>query len=162
MERRPLVLLSTVASDAHTWNLVYLQLFMQEQGYSVINLGPCVPHAETVRAVATHRPELVVISSINGHGMRQGKELLALLRRALPESRPAIVIGGKLTTSEAERDAARAELLEAQFDAVFQGENSIDEFRAWLPARGRSSSRPVVGEPASLELLSRQRAVSLE
>ena len=141
MERRPLVLLSTVASDAHTWNLVYLQLFMEEQGYTVINLGPCVPHVETARAVRDHRPDLVLISTINGHGLRQGKELLTAVRRMLPDALPTVVIGGKLTTSESERDVARAELLNARFDAVFQGENSDDEFRAWLPTHGESLTR---------------------
>ncbi|MGQ4416103.1 methylaspartate mutase, partial [Streptomyces sp. SAS_269] len=36
----PVVVVSSLASDAHTWNLVFLQLLIEESGFDVVNLGP--------------------------------------------------------------------------------------------------------------------------
>ena len=40
---QPTVLLTGASSDAHTWNLVFLQLLIAEHGFRVTNLGPAVP-----------------------------------------------------------------------------------------------------------------------
>lgn len=113
------VLLSTVSSDSHTWNLVYLQLWLEEHGCEVVNLGACVPVRLLVETAATLRPELLVISSVNGHGHIDGLKAITALRadvrtRALPA-----VIGGKLGIL-GEADSARSSALtSAGFDAVF-------------------------------------------
>jgi methylaspartate mutase sigma subunit len=112
------VVLSSVASDAHTWNLVYLQLLLEENGHRVINLGACVPVDVLLLRCREHRPDALVISTVNGHGHVDGRELIAALR-ADPElgALPA-VIGGKLGVDG--DDAGRAaELAAAGFDAVF-------------------------------------------
>lgn len=134
------VVISSTASDAHTWNLVYLQLLMEELGLPVVNLGACVPDELLVRRCRDLGPPLVVISSVNGHGFNDGLRVAPLLR-ALPELAGAtLVIGGKLGidgTDDARYPGWRDRLLAAGFDRVF-GESEVDAFRAFLsglPAR---------------------------
>ncbi|MER5812945.1 methylaspartate mutase [Streptomyces sp. NPDC002033] len=114
------ILLSGTASDSHTWNLVYLQLFLEELGHRVHNLGPCVPDGLLAGACAADgpgRPDLVVVSSVNGHGYRDGLSAVRALRRAgvtLP-----LVIGGKLGVAGVADPLQRGRLLDAGCDAVF-------------------------------------------
>jgi hypothetical protein len=35
------VILATMPSDCHSWNLCYMELFLREKGFDVINLGIC-------------------------------------------------------------------------------------------------------------------------
>ncbi len=124
------ILLSTVSSDAHTWNLVFLQLLLEEHGYEVTNLGPCVPDDVLLDALRDIRPDLLVISTVNGHGHLDGARLVRRIR-AEPELRtvPA-VIGGKLGIHGADSTEIR-ELTDAGFDAVFTDASDADE----LPLR---------------------------
>jgi methylaspartate mutase sigma subunit len=62
---RGTVVVSGLASDAHTWNLVYLQLVIEELGYRVVNLGPCVPDDVLVEECRRIDPVLLVIGSVN-------------------------------------------------------------------------------------------------
>jgi methylaspartate mutase sigma subunit len=113
------VLLSTVSSDSHTWNLVYLQLWLQEHGCEVVNLGPCVPVALLVETAAALRPDLVVISSVNGHGHIDGLKAITALR-ADARTRPVpAVIGGKLGIHGEMDPAQSSALVSAGYDAVF-------------------------------------------
>ncbi|WP_326812634.1 cobalamin B12-binding domain-containing protein [Streptomyces scopuliridis] len=118
--RRRRVLLSSVSSDSHTWNLVFLQLLLEEMGHDVTNLGACVPDEMLVRECAALRPDLVVISTVNGHGHADGKRLIGKVR-ARPETRHTpVVIGGKLGINGGTQATASHELVMAGFDAVFQ------------------------------------------
>ena len=54
--RPPGVIVTGTASDAHTWNLVFLQLMLEELGHDVDNLGPCVPDEELLGPSAEQRP----------------------------------------------------------------------------------------------------------
>jgi methylaspartate mutase sigma subunit len=117
------VLVTTVASDSHTWNLVYLELALTELGHTVRNLGPCVPADVVVRAALADRPDLVVVSTVNGHGYRDGLELIRRLRRRPELASLPVVIGGKLDIGGPARATGRdgrARLRAAGFDAVFE------------------------------------------
>lgn len=94
-------MVTTTASDAHVWNLVYLELLLTEWGHHVVNLGPCVPDGLLVHRCLAVRPDLLVVSSVNGHGRDEGQRLISRVR-ARPElaALPA-VIGGKLDTGAA-------------------------------------------------------------
>ncbi|MEU9029368.1 cobalamin-dependent protein [Streptomyces sp. NPDC048383] len=139
------ILLSGTASDSHTWNLVYLQLFLEELGHRVHNLGPCVPDDLLTGACAAAgpgRPDLVVISSVNGHGYRDGLGAVRAVRRAgltLP-----VVIGGKLGVAGVADPEQRGRLLDAGCDAVFDDGN-VAALRDYLTtlAVGRSAPRAV-------------------
>ncbi|KAA1250986.1 cobalamin B12-binding domain-containing protein [Mycobacterium simiae] len=124
--------LSTVESDAHMWNLVYLQKLLEEHGASVRNLGCCTPVAGVVEAVITEPTDLLVVSSINGHGFHGAKHLMGALREwgiAVPS-----VIGGKLTTAVADNFAVREQLLREGFTDVFLGADAILRFVEFISA----------------------------
>ncbi|MFH8621756.1 cobalamin B12-binding domain-containing protein [Streptomyces vietnamensis] len=129
------ILLSGTASDSHTWNLVYLRLFLQEQGHQVVGLGPCAPVELLLAGCLRHAPDAVVLSSVNGHGYRDG---LAAVRRLRAEPALAglpVVLGGKLGVAGHRQEADVARLTEAGCDAVL-GED-LDALCDFLAARAR-------------------------
>jgi methylaspartate mutase sigma subunit len=128
------VLVSGTASDAHTWNLVFLELLLAECGCTVRNLGPCVPVEYLVAQCRAERPDLLVLSSVNGHGLLDGSAAIRAVRAAEDLQGLPAVIGGKLTTTGELPDAARRSLCEAGFQQVFTGPDAADEFRLLLAA----------------------------
>ncbi|MFD6891542.1 cobalamin B12-binding domain-containing protein [Streptomyces sp. NPDC059957] len=137
MRRRNVkILLTGTASDSHTWNLVYLQLLLEELGHPVGNLGPCVTDELLTAACAAEEPGLVVISSVNGHGYRDGLSAVRAVRRAgltLP-----VVIGGKLGVAGAADPEQRARLLDAGCDAVFD-DGDVTALKAFLATLGTTA-----------------------
>jgi methylmalonyl-CoA mutase cobalamin-binding subunit len=123
------VLLATVASDSHTWNLIYLELAMRERGHRVTNLGPCVPDDLLVESCLARRPNVVVISSVNGHGRADGERVINRLRAHPSLADLPVVIGGKLGTDGTDHTDA---LTAAGFDAVFADVTDLDRFWAFL------------------------------
>ncbi|MEU0529674.1 cobalamin B12-binding domain-containing protein [Amycolatopsis tolypomycina] len=134
---RRTVIVSSMASDSHTWNLVYLELLVGELGFDVVNLGACVPDELLESECLSRRPAMLVLSSVNGHGHQDGLRVIRRLR-ALPELRGLpVVIGGKLGVGGALTAEETAQLLLAGFDAVFddqQGAGAFRRFAATLPA----------------------------
>jgi methylaspartate mutase sigma subunit len=116
---RPIrVVLSSVFSDSHTWNLVFLQLLLEEHGCQVTNLGACVPEELLLDRCRALRPDLVVISTVNGHGHIDGSSLARRLRRDRETADLPMVIGGKLGVGGLSGIELRRELLDAGFDMV--------------------------------------------
>jgi methylaspartate mutase sigma subunit len=114
------------------WNLIYMQLLLEEHAYEVTNLGCCTPPSVLADAVQREESGLIVISTINGHGAAQAKSTLEQLQLRFGSQIPAIVIGGRLTTSTL-RDAAAAEELEkAGYDCAFVGALALNRFSAYL------------------------------
>ncbi|MFJ3901606.1 cobalamin B12-binding domain-containing protein [Streptomyces sp. NPDC090025] len=113
------VLLTTGSSDAHTWNLVFLQLFLEEHGHSVLNLGPCVPERLLVDTARMTSPDLVVVSSVNGHGHQDGLRAARALHQDEDTRGIPMVIGGLLGISPEGAEERTAELLAAGYDAVY-------------------------------------------
>ena len=113
------VVVSSVSSDSHTWNLVFLQLLIEELGFEVVNLGACVPDDLLVSECVSIRPGLVVISSVNGHGYQDALRVIERLRAHPQLARVPMVIGGKLGTSGGQSAEQVEDLLAAGFDAVF-------------------------------------------
>lgn len=134
---RRTVIVSSMASDSHTWNLVYLELLVGELGFDVVNLGACVPDELLESECLSRRPAMLVLSSVNGHGHQDGLRVIQRIR-ALPELRGLpVVIGGKLGVGGALTAEETAQLLLAGFDAVFddqQGAGSFRRFAATLSA----------------------------
>lgn len=64
--------MASVASDSHTWNLVFLYLLLEELGFDVVNLGASLPDDILISECTRIEPDLVVISSVNGHGYNDG------------------------------------------------------------------------------------------
>ena len=131
-QRRLRFLVASTESDSHTWNLVFLQLLLEENGHDVLNLGAVVPVDLLMDECLAHRPDVVVISSVNGHGHVDGIKAIKALR-AHPELREVrVIIGGKLGTLGAGNEVYAQRLLEAGFDAVFLGDQPIDRFTEFL------------------------------
>ncbi|MFI2782491.1 cobalamin B12-binding domain-containing protein [Streptomyces sp. ALB3] len=126
------VLVSSVSSDSHTWNLVFLQLLIEEMGHEVTNIGSCVPDELLIEECRRVRPDLVVISSVNGHGALDGARAVRRLR-SHPDLRDLrVVIGGKLGVRGSDAEPLGPGLVEAGFDAVFEDTSSVTEFRSYL------------------------------
>ncbi len=144
MMRRPLppaeraagpVVVSGVSSDAHTWNLVFLHLLIEECGHAVRNLGPCVPPDLLVSACLDAVPSLIVLSSVNGHGHRDGLDSIRAVRAEPRLAGVPVVIGGKLdVTGELAPERTRR-LLDAGADAVCTDDTGVHRLRAILASR---------------------------
>ncbi|MFJ5262526.1 cobalamin B12-binding domain-containing protein [Streptomyces sp. NPDC088387] len=106
-------------SDSHTWNLVYLQLLLEEHGRRVVNLGPCVPEELLIAEALAHRPALIVVSSVNGHGYHDGMRTVTRLREHTDLADVPAVIGGKLGIAGPCGEDEVAALRAAGYDAVF-------------------------------------------
>ncbi|MFE5734568.1 MULTISPECIES: cobalamin B12-binding domain-containing protein [unclassified Streptomyces] len=134
------VLVSSVSSDSHTWNLVFLQLLLEEMGHEVTNIGSCVPDELLIEECRRVRPDLVVISSVNGHGALDGARAVRRLRGE-PDLRDLrVVIGGKLGVTGSEAGTYGPGLLAAGFDAVFEDAAGVNDFRDYL----EQTARPAV------------------
>jgi methylaspartate mutase sigma subunit len=133
------ILLSTTSSDSHTWNLMFLQLLLEECGFEVVNLGPCVPDALLVETARSCCPSAIVVSTVNGHGRIDGARVVRAVRRDSEIAQLPMVIGGKLGIEGLSSDDEVSRLLDAGFDAVFIGDVNPDELpttlNRMLPAR---------------------------
>lgn len=125
------VVLTSVSSDSHTWNLVVLQLVLEELGHRVVNLGACVPDELLISECLRLRPDLVVVSSVNGHGFHDGLRLIGSVRQRPELAGTPMVIGGKLGIAGPRCDRSRAQLLAAGFDAVFE-DAGLTTFRSFV------------------------------
>lgn len=126
------VLVTNVSSDSHTWNLVFMQLYLEHRGFEVINLGACMPDELIQEAIRRHRPGLVVVSTVNGHGHIDGARLIGKIRAAEDLATVKIVIGGKLGV-EGIGNARHVEaLVAAGFDAAFDDAGDIQRFDRYV------------------------------
>ncbi|MFC4536704.1 methylaspartate ammonia-lyase [Sphaerisporangium dianthi] len=126
------VIVSSTQSDSHTWNLVFLQLLIEELGHRVVNLGCCVPDDLLVTECLRRQPDVVVLSTVNGHGWIDGKRVVRRLREQPELAGLRMVIGGKLGIAQHGDRRTTDTLLAAGFDAVFEDGVEIDSFRSYL------------------------------
>jgi methylaspartate mutase sigma subunit len=126
------IVVSGTSSDSHTWNLLFMQLFLEDRGHRVVNLGACVPDDLLTGECRRRVPDLVVLSTVNGHGFTDGARVITRLRRRPELARTAIVIGGKLGTGSRDDTGAVQDLLAAGFDAVFDRPDNLDSFDVYL------------------------------
>lgn len=138
--RRLKFLISSVPTDSHMWNLVALQLLLEELGHEVVNLGACVPVPLLLATCRAERPDCVVVSTINGHGHVDGARVVAALRADPELAGLTVVIGGKFGTQGQADPGLCRELLDAGFDAVFPvgpdgPARPVERFRRFVEAR---------------------------
>jgi methylaspartate mutase sigma subunit len=130
------VVLGSTPSDAHTWNLVYLQLVLEEYGLLVENLGACLPVDTLLEACLRNLPDLIVLSTISGHGADEAVPLIEAIRAHDELSHTTVVIGGMLTTDGSQDSGIAVELLRRGFDGVYTGEDAVTDLRVLLTAIG--------------------------
>ncbi|GGM08991.1 MULTISPECIES: cobalamin B12-binding domain-containing protein [Micromonospora] len=133
------MLLTGTVSDSHTWNLVFLDLFLRERGHEVVNLGPCVPADLLATRCRLDRPGLVVISSVNGHGYSDGLRAVTRLRAEPGCAAVPVVIGGKLGL-DGRDDAGRADRLRQAGCAAVFDDGDLTAFDHFLTALSTGES----------------------
>lgn len=133
---RPTAIVSTTPDDSHSWNLVGVELRLAERGFAVENLGPCTPEELVAERIRDRRPDLVVFSSVNGHGALSLLPVLETLERYQVKRSAPIVAGGLLTTDPAALAEAQLGLIAAGISAIFAGPDAWTRFDAFLAARG--------------------------
>lgn len=126
------VCVTGLSSDSHTWNLLFIQLLLEDLGHKVVNLGACVPDGEIVQFCAERKPQLLVISTVNGHGFHAAGSLIRALRDDPASSDVPVVIGGKLGMSGTWRDDMADELISAGYSAVFDESVGLTPFKSFV------------------------------
>lgn len=137
LDTRPLAIVASTVSDAHTWNLVFVELVVRENGYRSLNLGPCTPVEEVVAACIELSPDLVVVSTINGLGMLDAGHLIHAIQAATVDH-PPVVIGGNFGL-ELDADTVRTIQI-LGYSEVFLGESAVPRFVQYLETLKRSRS----------------------
>ncbi|WP_406162397.1 methylmalonyl-CoA mutase [Streptomyces sp. NBC_00882] len=139
--------MTSVSSDSHMWNLVFLQLLLEENGGQVVNLGACTPDELVMSECLRIRPDALVISTVNGHGHIDGLRLIRKIRGHSGLASMKVVIGGKLGIHGSRQAGSRAELVANGFDAVFEADADLDRFLGCLglgtPAPKRVASTEI-------------------
>jgi methylaspartate mutase sigma subunit len=130
--QRPKAIVTGLPSDSHTWNLVYIQLYLEEQGYEVVNLGPCVTEDILIPHCVSQAPELIVMSTVNGHGHADGMRVIRTLRAHDELANVPAVIGGKLGVNGPQRIDELQALLDSGFDGVFDDSAQAGQFDSFL------------------------------
>lgn len=129
---KPIALLTTIPSDSHNWNLIYIALFLEENGFKVINLGPSVPYDLLLDSCLQQQPDLLVVSTINGHGYIEGKELITRVRKLDCMKDKPVFIGGKLSTDENMSALYGVELEQAGYTKAYCSDQVMSDFAAQL------------------------------
>lgn len=124
--------IATVPSDSHMWNLVYIELLLKENGWEVINLGACTPPDLVVDTCVAERPDMLVISSVNGHGHIGGRKVIGAIRQRSELDYMPAVIGGKLGTLGANNSVFAEPLVAAGYSAVFMESEGLPAFAQFI------------------------------
>jgi methylaspartate mutase sigma subunit len=131
-------LLTTVPSDSHSWNLVFMEFLLSDLGYKVENLGPNTPMGDVIARLNRNSCAMVVVSTVNGHGYLEGAELAKRIRNETNHV-DGLYIGGKICTeNDAQTIDQHSETLRAAgFDEVFDDSvaNSFDAFQELVSAQ---------------------------
>lgn len=137
------VVVTSVSSDAHTWNLAYLELLLEELGGRVTNLGACTPDETIISECELRRPDLLVISSLNGHGFQDGMRLIRAFRARAALTSTPVVIGGKLDVAGGGDGRNAERLLAAGFDATFEDGAGLTRFCSFVNALAVRAAEPL-------------------
>ena len=127
-----LAVVATTPDDSHIWNLVGVQLKLEERGFQVCNLGACTPAELVAEVVRNLQPELLVISSINGHGAISMSAVIRALEEYQVKRSTTIIAGGLLTTDPTRSGIAAAELVELGCSGVFSGDDAWIRFDRFI------------------------------
>jgi methylaspartate mutase sigma subunit len=131
-------IVTTVPSDSHMWNLVYIELVLRENGWDVNNLGACSPVELTVETCLAEKPDMLVVTSVNGHGHIGGRKLIGQIRSHSELDYLPVVIGGKLGTLGANNSVFVEPLISAGYSAVFMEAEGLEAFGEFIEAPKRA------------------------
>ncbi|MDV8022647.1 cobalamin B12-binding domain-containing protein [Rhodococcus sp. IEGM 1330] len=130
------VLIVTTPSDVHSWNLVFLSLVVRDAGMSCRIVGPASQLDEIVVGAEEFAPDVVLVSTINGHGEFEAADVLNALREVCDPHVP-VLIGGILGVSHELRSSRRSALLSMGYTEVFEGADlTVGKVRSELERAG--------------------------
>jgi methylaspartate mutase sigma subunit len=141
MPPKPCAVLGSTPSDSHTWNLLFVQLLMEENGWSVTNLGACVPLSMLIDESLRRTADMIVISTVNGHGTQEARQAIEAIRAQPSLARVPVFLGGKISVSEDREREAVGELVAAGYDGVLVGDDAVPAFRTHLTQAATVSGR---------------------
>jgi methylaspartate mutase sigma subunit len=136
------VILAGTPSDSHMWNLIFLELFLQENGCKALNLGSCVPVEDIYKTLGESPFDLVVISSVNGYLFQDAMKIMAPFFRSSCSLLPPFVVGGKMGISEKNATFEKRKLIKLGYDDVFIEADSLVRFKKYLGYLGTFKRRP--------------------
>jgi methylaspartate mutase sigma subunit len=125
------VILATIPSDSHCWNLVFMELFLKEQRFDVINLGPCTPFELILECTLKNTVSAIIISSVNGHAFLEAERLIKMIRKNVPYDIP-VYLGGKLSTDMKKAEFYAKELENAGYTKAYSENDDMSDFKAQL------------------------------
>ena len=127
-------ILSSTPCDSHAWNLIYIELFLKEHNFEVINLGCCVSNEDLIESIQKNNPDIVVISSVNGYLYRELLKMLPTLNKIkkLFDYKFKLVVGGKLTVDDRNSNFLKKELVKIGIDKIFLDNEPLSNFSAYL------------------------------
>jgi 5-methyltetrahydrofolate--homocysteine methyltransferase len=97
------VVVATVAGDIHDIGKNLVAIFLQVNGYPVIDLGVDVPAEQIIQAVEEHQPAVIALSSLLTTTMGEMAKVIEILEKnRLRRSVKVIVGGGPVSDNFAE------------------------------------------------------------
>ncbi len=118
-------------SDAHTWNLFYLELILKESGFQTAVHGCCISYPEISKAVNLDHWDLIVVGSLNGHFYYESKQTFQAIISGITGKRPPIVAGGKIDVYDRDIEFLERAIMRQGYDNVFFGSDSVDRFKEY-------------------------------
>ncbi len=137
---KPRAVLTTIPSDSHNWNLIYMQLLLEENDFEVINLGACTTYEEVEQACLEFKPTVIVVSTVNGHGYLEGKTLIEKIRARPELADLPVYIGGKLSTDKNMSYLYSVELEQAGYSGVYPESRKTADFISELKALAKKAA----------------------
>jgi len=126
------VLLCVLGNDIHVVANRMLDLICRERGCVTVNLGALTPADEVIEAVADNRPDLLLVSTLNGQGYPEASRLMASIKENIQAAyRPAIWLGGNLFVGDY-NDSEKQRYLDLGFDKVYSRPRNFNKFSSDL------------------------------
>lgn len=143
---RPVTLvLGVIGSDCHSVGNRILQVFFEEQGFRVVNLGVLVSQDEFIDAAIESDAQAILVSSLYGHGEL---DCAGFRDRCVERGLDHVLcyVGGNLVVGKVSPEDVSRRFKAMGFDRVFPASADLDEVARLLRddlARRRNASQPV-------------------
>lgn len=120
------VLIAMTESDAHVVAIRLLQVFLEENGYQVINLGACVPLTEVVETASKLKPICIVLGAQNGHALDDIAPLLPLMQKRAFSC--PVLLGGNVSIGSKKSNDSIEKLKTAGVTEIFSSFEDLLDF----------------------------------
>lgn len=123
---KPTIVLGVIGSDCHSVGNKILNVFLNERGFRVVNLGVMVSQDEFIDAAIEAKAQAIVVSSLYGHGELDCAGLRErCLERGLDHM--LLYVGGNLVVGKTPREVVTEKFLAMGFNRVFMPSDDLEE-----------------------------------